>query len=70
MLVFKPCKIGWGYPVLWGLEINDFFIIFLYSFGKTRGERKRALEFILSACAKIFKIEQVARWCGAIEAGA
>ena len=40
-------QIGWGYPVLWGLEINDFFVTFLYSFGKTGGDRKHALEFIV-----------------------
>ena len=71
MLVFKSYKLIEVTQFYEVLKSMIFSLHFCTALGKHAAiENARWNLLFLTACAKIFKIQQVARWCGEIEAGA
>ena len=71
MLVFKSYKLVEGTQFYEVLKSMIFSLQFCTASAKHAAiENARWNLLFPTACAKMFKIPQVARWCGEIEAGA
>ena len=63
MLVFK------SYKLVKGIQFYEALNSMIFSSKHAVRENAHWNLLFLTACDKIFKIQQVARWCGAVEAG-
>ena len=71
MLVFKSYKLVEGTQFYEVLKSMIFSLQFCTASAKHAARENARWNLLFpTACAKMFKIPQVARWCGEIEAGA